>query len=121
ELKLDTMFFVAGLGFLLMDAMCVFRMASAGVFDRWPTVRFMFCQLCGVAPFCCSRWDFHAAQTKMIQKDGALLPTWATTSLSDVLSRVWMETHTQDRHALKLVIDECGDHTIVLGGDYPFT
>jgi predicted TIM-barrel fold metal-dependent hydrolase len=124
HLKLDTMFLMHGLGFLLVDAMCIFRMAAAGVFDRWPTVRFMFCQLGGIAPFCCSRWAFHGKQTAMlpaIREGSQPMPRWASISLSDVLSHVWLETHTQDRHALSLVMAEAGDHTIVLGGDFPYT
>ena len=30
-------------------------------------------------------------------------------------------THTQDRHALSLVIAEAGEHVVVLGGDHPYT
>ena len=32
-----------------------------------------------------------------------------------------MDSHTQDRHALRLVLDEVGSQSIVLGGDYPVT
>jgi predicted TIM-barrel fold metal-dependent hydrolase len=124
SLKLDTQFLMHGLGFFLVDAMCIFRMAGAGVFERYPTVRFMFCQLGGVAPICCSRWAFHGQQTAMrqeIREGKELMPHWAKLSLSELLSHVWLDTHTQDRHALALVMAEAGDHTIVLGGDYPYT
>jgi predicted TIM-barrel fold metal-dependent hydrolase len=34
---------------------------------------------------------------------------------------VWLDTHTQDRHALRLVLEEAGTGGVVLGGDYPVT
>ena len=47
------------------------------------------------------------------------VPQWAKRSLADVLSHVWMDTHTQDRHSIRLAIEEAGPQTVVLGGDYP--
>ncbi len=119
---LETQFLRAGLGFYLADAMCIFLMANAGIFDRYGGVRFMFCQLGGVAPICCGRWEFQAKQERLLQANlGGPMPDWVNVDLRDVLSRVWFDTHTQDRWALELVMREAGAHTIVLGGDYPFT
>jgi len=116
QLGLDTAFLSSGLGFFLVDGLCIFKMAGGGVFDRFPSVRFMFCQLGGVAPICCGRWSFH----DVAQAHGAADHVPAR-SLADYLSHVWLDTHTQDRHALALVMAEFGAHTIVIGGDYPFT
>jgi predicted TIM-barrel fold metal-dependent hydrolase len=49
------------------------------------------------------------------------MPAWAHHTLTEYLSRIWFDTHSQDRHILRLVIDQIGDHGIVLGGDYPLT
>jgi predicted TIM-barrel fold metal-dependent hydrolase len=118
----ETAFLLHGLGFLLADAMALFMMANAGVFERFPSVRFMFCQLAGVAPICCGRWEFHSKQERL--RDHALgggIPDWATRDLSEILSHVWMDTHAQNRNAIRLVLDQAGDHTVVLGSDYPWT
>jgi len=121
-LRLDNLFLRSGLGFLLDDALCIFRMAMNGVLDKYHDVRFMFCQLGGVAPFCCGRWDYHRQQARNLnQGRGEPLPSWIHKSLGEYLSRLWLDTHTQDRHALALVIAEAGDHVIVLGGDHPYT
>ena len=119
---LETQFLRAGLGFYLCDAMCLFLLANAGVFARYRDVRFMFCQLGGIAPICCGRWEFQGTQERLLQERlGGPMPEWVNVDLRDVLSRVWLDTHTQDRWALELVMREAGAHTIVLGGDYPFT
>jgi predicted TIM-barrel fold metal-dependent hydrolase len=118
----ESSFLNAGLGYFLADALAIFHMAHAGTFQRFPDVRFMFCQLGGAAAICCGRWHFHATQAR--EQSAALgqeLPVWARTELTDVLGRVWLDTHTQDRHALRLVLEEAGAHTIVLGSDYPVT
>ena len=49
------------------------------------------------------------------------MPVWARSELTEVLSHVWLDTHTQDRHALRLVLEEAGATQLVLGGDYPVT
>jgi hypothetical protein len=91
----------SGLGFLLVDVLALFHMIHACVFDRFPTVRFMFCQLAGGACNYCARWEFHRQQAiEQAGQSGVELPVWAKRSLADVLSHVWMDTHTQDRHSL---------------------
>ena len=110
----------SGLGFFLVDALAIFHMTHAGVFDRFPDVRFMFCQLGGGACNYCGRWEFHRQQAiEQAKQRGVELPAWARRSLADVLFRVWMDTHTQDRHGIQLAIGEVGAQSIVLGGDYP--
>jgi predicted TIM-barrel fold metal-dependent hydrolase len=114
-LRLDTPFLVSGVGFMLGDALAIFRLISAGVFDRYPTLRFMFCQLGGCAPFYCGRWNNHV-------RNAARRPAGGPARLlNDYLARLWLDTHTQDRHAMALVMAEAGEHTLVLGGDYPVT
>lgn len=121
-LRLDNVFLKTGFGFFLDDALCILRMATNGTFDKYPNVRFMFCQLGGMTPICCGRWEFHRRQMMRVQQERGLpLPSWAKRSLGEYLSRVWLDTHTQDRHALSLVMAEAGDHVIVLGGDHPYT
>jgi predicted TIM-barrel fold metal-dependent hydrolase len=116
----ESSFLSSGLGYFLADALCIFHMAHAGVFDRFPTVRFMFCQLGGAAAICCGRWHFHRMQAMdQANHRNVELPAWARRGLNEILSRVWLDTHTQDRHAIRLVLEEVGLQSIVLGGDYP--
>ncbi len=117
----ESMFLLSGLGFFLTDAMCIFMMAHGGVFDRFPTVRFMFCQLGGVAPICCGRWASAIHHGQLAQVNAGQAPAWTSHTLSDILGHLWLDTHTQDHHAIALVMAEAGDHTVVLGGDYPVT
>ena len=110
----------SGLGFFLVDVLAVFHMIHAGVFDRFPDVRFMFCQLGGGACSYCGRWEFHRLQAiEQAGQSNVEVPVWAKRSLAETLSRVWMDTHTQDRHGIRLAIDEAGAQSVVLGGDYP--
>jgi predicted TIM-barrel fold metal-dependent hydrolase len=121
-LRLAHPILVAGFGFLMEDALTILRMALNGTFDRFHDVRFMFCQLGGFAPACCARWDYHAKhQHIMSQATSQPLPAWANRTLQDYLSRVWLDTHSQDRHILRLVLELLGDDGIVLGGDFPIT
>jgi predicted TIM-barrel fold metal-dependent hydrolase len=116
----ESSFLQAGLGYFLADALCIFHMTHAGVFDRFSDVRFLFCQLGGAAAICCGRWHFHASQARSQAVEiGQDLPTWARRELTDILAHVWLDSHTQDRHALRLVLEEAGPRSIVLGSDYP--
>jgi predicted TIM-barrel fold metal-dependent hydrolase len=118
----ESSFLNSGFGYFLAGALCIFLMAHAGVFERFEDVRFMFCQLGGAAAVCCGRWHFHAVQAREQAAGlGQPTPRWARSELSDILSHVWLDSHTQDRHALRLVLDEVGSQGIVLGGDYPVT
>jgi len=121
-LRLDHNVLETGFGFLMDDALTLMRMALKGTFDKYPDVRFMFCQLGGFAPGCCARWDFHVRQYRLM---GAALnqplPEWAKHTFVDYLRHVWLDTHSQDRHIMRLVLDLLGDDNIVLGGDYPLT
>jgi predicted TIM-barrel fold metal-dependent hydrolase len=121
-LHLDHPVLAAGFGFLAENALTILRMALNGTFDRHRDVRFMFCQLGGFAPACCARWDYHAKhQRTMSQTTGQPLPSWATRTLQEYLSHLWLDTHSQDRHILRLVLEMLGDDVIVLGGDFPIT
>jgi predicted TIM-barrel fold metal-dependent hydrolase len=121
-LRLDHNVLEAGVGFLLDDALCILRMILSGTFDRFPDVRFMFCQLGGFAHACCARWDFHRKQQHlMAAAANRPVPDWANHALEEYLGRVWLDTHSQDRYIMRLVMDVAGEHTIVLGGDYPLT
>ena len=118
----ESSFMGGGLGFFLTDAMAIFMMAHAGVFDRFPTVRFMFCQLGGCAAICCGRWSSGIKHYRIgMENQDDELPQWARHELSDIMSHLWLDTHTCNRNAMRMLIEEAGDHTIVLGGDYPVT
>jgi predicted TIM-barrel fold metal-dependent hydrolase len=121
-LRLSNPVLAAGFGFLMDNALAILRMACSGTFDKFMDVRFMFCQLGGFAPACCARWDYHTKhQRALSERSGQPLPRWAVGDLREYLSRIWLDTHSQDRHILRLVLDLLGDETIVLGGDFPIT
>jgi predicted TIM-barrel fold metal-dependent hydrolase len=121
-LNLDNQFLRTGLGFFLDDALCILRMATNGTFDKFPEVRFMFCQAGGLAPYFCGRWVYHQRQLRHLHDEwGEPLPAWVDRTLSDYLSHLWLDTHTQDRYGMELVLAEAGDQSLVLGGDHPYT
>ncbi|HLY67208.1 MAG TPA: hypothetical protein VKU60_16850, partial [Chloroflexota bacterium] len=73
-------------------------------------------------PFCCGRWEYHRDQAgHMHEERDVPLPSWTAKPLGEYLSHLWLDTHTQDRHAMSLVMAEAGEHVIVLGGDHPYT
>ncbi len=121
-LRLDSPVLESGFGFLMDDALTILRMAINGTFDRFRDVRFMFCQLGGFAPACCARWNYHARhQRARSQASGQPVPAWANRALEEYLTHIWLDTHSQDRHLIRLVTELLGDDVIVLGGDYPIT
>jgi predicted TIM-barrel fold metal-dependent hydrolase len=120
-LRLDDQFLRSGVGFFLDNGLCILRMALQGTFDKYPDVRFMFCQLGGVAPFFCGRWDLNRRRYLRPKQEPAEPPLWTRKTLGEYLGRIWLDAHTQDRHALSLVLAEAGEHVIVLGGDHPYT
>jgi predicted TIM-barrel fold metal-dependent hydrolase len=56
-LGLNNRYLNSGVGFLLDDMLCVVKMITAGVFDRWWGVKFVLCQLGGFLPFTMGRFD----------------------------------------------------------------
>ncbi|HLG69718.1 MAG TPA: amidohydrolase family protein [Chloroflexota bacterium] len=121
-LRLDHNVLEAGLGFLLDDALCILRLILNGTLDKFPDVRFMFCQLGGFATSCCARWDFHRKQRQLMSSTaGRPVPEWANHALEEYLGRIWLDTHSQDRNILRLALAVAGEHAVVLGGDYPLT
>src|SRR6185295_10144122 len=66
-LGLNNRYLNSGVGFLLDDMLCLIKMITANVFDRWWGVKFVFCQLGG---FCHLRW---AASISSFFSNGAPL------------------------------------------------
>jgi predicted TIM-barrel fold metal-dependent hydrolase len=115
-------FLRSGVGYFLDDGLCLLRLILSGTLDRYHDVRFMFCQLGGLVPVMCGRWSNQRESAKEMEAAlGIPASPVFKRQLGDYLSRVWLDMHTQDRHAIALVIAEAGDHVLVLGGDHPWT
>ncbi|MBM2811659.1 MAG: aminocarboxymuconate-semialdehyde decarboxylase [Chloroflexi bacterium] len=115
-------FLRSGIGYFLDDSLCVLRLILSGTLDKYSDVRFMFCQLGGLVSIMCGRWANQSASAKELERELEIpaSPIFER-SLGEYLSRIWLDMHTQDRHAIAMVIAEAGDSVLVLGGDHPWT
>jgi predicted TIM-barrel fold metal-dependent hydrolase len=95
-LGLNNRYLNSGVGFLLDDMLCLIKMITANVFDRWWGVKFVFCQLGGFLPFTMGRFVEYC-------------------------QAFYVDTHTADASAIHCALDCMTADRIVLGGDYPIS
>ncbi len=119
-LGLHNRFLNSGIAFLLDDALCIIKMITAGVFDRWWGVKFVFCQLGGFIPFAIGRFDQQLFfERRLCAQEGRERPTYLERRLADYCQAFYVDTHTADAAALRCALECMTADRIVLGGDYP--
>ncbi len=73
-LGLNNRYLNSGVGFLLDDMLCLIKMITANVFDRWWGVKFVFCQLGGFLPFTDSTSSFSSNAASTSRKKNRCRP-----------------------------------------------
>jgi predicted TIM-barrel fold metal-dependent hydrolase len=119
-LNLHNRYLNSGIAFLLDDALCLVKMITAGVFDRWWGVKFVFCQLGGFLPFAIGRFDQQLFfERRLYEQQGGPRPAYLERRVADYCQAFYVDTHTADAAALRCALACMTADRIVLGGDYP--
>ena len=108
-------------GMIMDTTLCIGRLAQAGVFDRFPETRFLFCQLGGAIPFLGGRFEsnhqMHMDRVKLGEVPAAQpVPV----RLRDYFGRFWLDIHAVDGAAIACAARQFGVERLVMGTDSPF-
>jgi len=121
-LGLNNRYLNSGVGFLLDDMLCVVKMITAGVFDRWWGVKFVLCQLGGFLPFTMGRFDQqYFFERRACEQQNKPLPEYLKRRVAEYCQAFYVDTHTADASAIRCALDCMSADRIVLGGDYPIS
>jgi len=121
-LGLNNRYLNSGVGFLLDDMLCVVKMITAGVFDRWWGVKFVLCQLGGFLPFTMGRFDQqYFFERRAFEQQNKPLPEYLQRRVAEYCQAFYVDTHTADASAIRCALDCMTADRIVLGGDYPIS
>jgi len=121
-LGLNNRYLNSGVGFLLDDMLCVVKMITAGVFDRWWGVKFVLCQLGGFLPFTMGRFDQqYFFESRACEQQNKPLPDYLQRRVAEYCQAFYVDTHTADASAIRCALDCMTADRIVLGGDYPIS
>jgi len=121
-LGLNNRYLNSGVGFLLDDMLCVVKMITAGVFDRWWGVKFVLCQLGGFLPFTMGRFDQqYFFERRACEQQKKPLPEYLQRRVAEYCQAFYVDTHTADASAIRCALDCMTADRIVLGGDYPIS
>jgi predicted TIM-barrel fold metal-dependent hydrolase len=119
-LDLRNRYLNSGIAFLLDDTLCLIKMITAGTFDRWWGVKFVFCQLGGFLPFAIGRFDQQLFfERRLYEQEGGERPAYLDRRVADYCQAFYVDTHTADAAALQCALACMTADRIVLGGDYP--
>ena len=121
-LGLNNRYLNSGVGFLLDDMLCLIKMITANVFDRWWGVKFVFCQLGGFLPFTMGRFDQQFFfERRAYEQEKKPLPDYLQRRVIEYCQAFYVDTHTADASAMRCALDCMTADRIVLGGDYPIS
>ncbi|MCL5962234.1 MAG: amidohydrolase [Chloroflexi bacterium] len=112
----------AEISMLLDSTICIGRFVRYSIYDKFPEVNFLFCQLGGTIPFLFGRFDlmsyFYSHFPRESVEGEAVFPL---KSLHDYRGRIFGDSHSMDRVALECAADSLGAECIVVGGDFPIS
>lgn len=108
---------------MLVDTtVCIGRFVRYGIYDRFPELDFLFCQLGGMTPLLFGRFELmnhlYANAPREAVAGEAVFPL---RSLRDYKGRILGDSHSMDRVALECAAESLGTDCIVVGGDYPIS
>jgi predicted TIM-barrel fold metal-dependent hydrolase len=101
-----------GVGFFADTNLALARLAYAGVFERFPRIRWVFSHLGGTLPFMLPRLDNYYRQFPECRERAPALP-------SKYIERLVFDTASTHRPALRCAVDTFGLDRLVFGTDYP--
>lgn len=108
-------------GMILDTTLCIGRLAQAGVFDRFPQARFLFCQLGGAIPFLGGRFESNHQMHRARVERGEIPATHPVpVRLRNYFGRFWLDIHAVDGAAIACAARQVGVDRLVMGTDAPF-
>lgn len=114
-------FTAADWGFMFGNQLAIQLMAYGGVFDAFPRLRFIFCQLGGFIPFSLGRSDLNFEMYQnfngRIPKD----PNLKVVKLRDYSGRFYVDIHSMDAASLRCAVENLGPDRLLFSTDYPIT
>ncbi len=110
----------AEISMLVDTTLCIGRFVRYSIFDKFPNLNFIFCQLGGTIPFLFGRFELLKKQLSRSPK-GQADPeiVGPLKDLDDYRGRIFTDCHSLDRYAMQCTIDTLGPESIVVGGDFP--
>jgi aminocarboxymuconate-semialdehyde decarboxylase len=109
---LDDYALAIGVGFLADTNLALARLSYAGVFERYPRIRWVFSHLGGTLPFMLPRLDNYYRQFPECREKAPKSPT-------EYISRLLFDTASSHRPAIRCAVDTLGLDRLVFGSDYP--
>ncbi len=109
---------------MLMDTtICVGRFVRYAIYDKFPEVDFLFCQLGGMIPFIFGRFDctqtlFKTYKWEDVAHEAIVNPP---KTLSDYKGRILGDCHSMNRISIECAAETIGVDAMVFGGDYPIS
>ncbi|MDQ2744882.1 MAG: amidohydrolase [Chloroflexota bacterium] len=101
-----------GVAYLNETAMAIARLAFSGVFERYPRIRWIFSHLGGTIPLVLDRLDSYYRQFPECREHINRPP-------SEYLKRIFYDTVSTHRPALRCCQETVGINQMVFGSDYP--
>jgi predicted TIM-barrel fold metal-dependent hydrolase len=109
---LDSYALAIAVGFLSDTTLAVARLCYAGVFDRYPRIRWIFSHLGGTLPFLLPRLDNYYRQFPECRQRAPRPPT-------EYVRHLTFDTASSHRPAIRCTVDTLGLDRLVFGSDYP--
>lgn len=101
-----------GVGYMGETSLAMARLAFAGVFERYPRIRWVFSHLGGTLPFIFHRLDSYYRQFPECSEHISQPPT-------EYLKRVYYDTVSTHQPALRCSAETVGVDRLIFGSDYP--
>ncbi|MFQ5879074.1 MAG: amidohydrolase family protein [Dehalococcoidia bacterium] len=98
--------------FMGETALAIARLTFAGIFERYPRIRWVFSHLGGTIPFIFHRLDTYYQQFPECREHITQPPSW-------YVRRVFYDTVSTHRPALRCTQETVGIGQMVFGSDYP--
>ncbi len=121
KLPATVQFTVGDWGFLLGDQLALHLIACAGVFEEFPTLQYIFCQLGGFTPFTLGRIDLGVEMEKSLPVRTPVTPDLKLVRLRDYNGRYYVDIHSADATAIKCAAENLGWDRLLYATDYPIT
>ena len=109
---LDDYALAIGVGFLADTNLALARLSFAGVFERYPRIRWVFSHLGGTLPFMFPRLDNYYRQFPECRERAPKSPT-------EYIRALLFDTASSHRPAIRCAVDTLGLDRLVFGSDYP--
>lgn len=110
--QMDEYALAIGVGFFQDTTLALARLTYAGIFERYPQIRWVFSHLGGTLPFMLPRLDNYHRQFPECREKAPRPP-------SEYIRRLTFDTATTHRPAIRCAVETMGLDRLVFGSDFP--